>query len=77
MIIYITYTHVCDYIYMTRLGSFMGDNAIDYVAKNLETKMENFTLSCWLEESRKLPKEYRLLLFLVLASQNLKVGPYC
>lgn len=33
------------YIYMTRLGSFMGDNAIDYVAKILETNMENFTLS--------------------------------
>lgn len=34
-------------------------------------------LTYWLRRSKRLLKQYKLLLFLLDASQKLKVGPYC
>lgn len=38
--------------------------------------MRNLFSSCWLGEFKKPPKQYRLLMLPLIASQNLKVSPY-
>lgn len=51
--------------------------AIDYLIKPPVPDIGNVHSSCWSRESKKLPKQYRLLPLSVASFQNLKVRPYC
>jgi hypothetical protein len=45
--------------------------ALDYLADD-KSGMRNLLLNCWLGESNRLPKQYRLLLLHLAATQRLK-----
>lgn len=70
--------HVCIYV------NEVGDDSVSpkkYRQTNKQNPsalgIANLYLSCWSKKSKRLPKQYRLLLWLLAASQNFKVRPCC
>ena len=64
-----TYRQILNNIVVIGLTMF-PTRAIDYLIKPPVPDIGNVHSSCWSRESKKLPKQYRLLLLPLAASQN-------
>lgn len=50
--------------------------AVNTIEKIPAACMGNLLLRCWSRQSKRFPKQYRLLILSLITSQNLKVRPY-